>query len=78
MKAARVGDHIEIIDGIFKELRGTIVRMNKRRKKVCVSLDTQGIPMQIWLSYELVEEEEQGTEGADAASESPSQNQLEE
>lgn len=60
MKAARIGDRIEIIDGIFQELHGTIVKMNRRRKKVCVSLDTPGIPMQIWLSYELVEKEEQG------------------
>ena len=51
-------DRVEIIDGVFKELHGMIIKMNRRRKKMCVSLDTQGIPMQIWLSYELVEKEE--------------------
>lgn len=58
MKAVQIGDRIEIIDGVFKELRGTIVKMNRRRKKMCVSLDTQDVPMLIWLSYELVEKEE--------------------
>ena len=60
MKAAQIGDRVEITDGVFKELHGTIIRMNRRRKKICVSLDTQGIPMQIWLSYELCEESEEG------------------
>lgn len=60
MKAAQIGDRVEITDGVFKELHGTIIRMNRRRKKICVSLDTQGIPMQIWLSYELCEKSEEG------------------
>ena len=58
MKAAQIGDRVEITDGVFKELRGTIVKMNRRRRKMCVSLDTRGIPMQIWLSYELVQQED--------------------
>lgn len=61
MKAIQEGDRVEITDGVFKELHGTIIRMNRRRKKICVSLDTQGIPMQIWLSYELCEKSEEGT-----------------
>lgn len=57
MKAVQEGDRVEIIDGVFKELHGTIIKMNRRRKKMCVSLNAQGLPMQIWLSYELVEKE---------------------
>lgn len=60
LKAVREGDRVEITDGAFKALHGTITRMNRRRKKICVSLDTQGIPMQIWLSYELCEKENEG------------------
>lgn len=61
MQAVQEGDCIEITDGVFKALHGRIIRMNRRRKKVCVSLDTQGIPMQIWLSYELCEKREEQT-----------------
>lgn len=55
MKALETGDRVEIIDGVFQALHGTIVRMNRRRRKMCVSIEMQGNPIQIWLSYELVE-----------------------
>ncbi|MGN0779385.1 MAG: transcription termination/antitermination NusG family protein [Aristaeellaceae bacterium] len=55
MKAVKVGDRVEIIDGVFRQLHGTIIRMDRRRKTVCVALDTQGTPKQLWLAYEIVE-----------------------
>ena len=55
MKAAQVGDRIEIIDGVFKRLHGTITKMDKRRRTVRVMLETVGTPKQIWLAYEIVE-----------------------
>lgn len=55
LKAQQIGERIEIIDGAFKELHGTILRLNKRQNKMLVALDTQSIPMQVWLSYEIVE-----------------------
>lgn len=60
MKALEKGDRVEIIDGVFKALHGTIVRMNRRRKKMCVSIEMQGNPIQIWLSYELAERADEG------------------
>lgn len=39
MKALQIGDWIEITDGVFKELHGTIVKMDRRRKTFLVSLD---------------------------------------
>ena len=55
MKAVQIGDRIEIIDGVFKQLHGTITRMDRRRKTICVSLETEGALRQIWLAYEIVE-----------------------
>lgn len=66
MKALQVGDRIEIIDGVFKQLHGAIVRMDKRQKAVCVSLETEGSPKQIWLAYEIVEKAD-GGQGAGGA-----------
>ena len=56
MKAVQIGDRIEIIDGVFKQLHGTITRMDRRRKTICVSLETEGALRQIWLAYEIVGE----------------------
>lgn len=55
MKAMKVGKRIEIIDTLFKELNGSIIKMNRRQKSIRVSLNTEGTPMQILLSYEVVE-----------------------
>ena len=63
MKALQIGDWIEITDGVFKQLHGTIVRMDRRRRTFLVSLDGSGSIRQIWLTYEVVEKRD--------ASESP-------
>ena len=55
MKAVQVGDQVEIIDGIFKQLHGTITKMDRRRRTIRVSLETEGALKQIWLAYEIVE-----------------------
>ena len=55
MKAAQAGDRIEIIDGVFKQLHGTITRMDRRRKTIRVELEAAGSIRQIWLSYEIVQ-----------------------
>ena len=55
MKATQIGDRIEITDGVFKKLRGTITKMDRRRRTFRVALETEGALKQIWLAYEIVE-----------------------
>lgn len=55
MQAVQTGDRIEIVDGVFKQLHGTVTRMDRRRRTVRVSLETEGALKQIWLAYEVVE-----------------------
>lgn len=55
MKALQIGDWIEITDGVFKQLHGTIIRMDRRRRIFLVSLDGAGAIQRIWLTYEVVE-----------------------
>ena len=55
MQAVQIGDRIEIVDGVFKRLHGTITKMDRRLRTVRVSLETEGTPKQIWLAYEIVE-----------------------
>lgn len=72
LKALQVGDRIEIVDGVFKQLRGTITRMDRRRKTVRVDLDTEGLLRHIWLAYEIVDRVEEDTLQPDAK-DSPSE-----
>ena len=58
MKALQIGDWIEITDGVFKQLHGTIVRMDRRRRTFLVSLNGEGAIKQIWLTYEVIEKRE--------------------
>lgn len=58
MKALQIGDWIEITDGAFKQLHGTIVRMDRRRRTFLVSLNGEGAIKQIWLTYEVIEKRE--------------------
>ena len=58
-----MGDRVEIIDGVFRQLHGTITRMDRRRKTIRVALETEGTPKQIWLAYEIVERVEDEQKG---------------
>lgn len=58
MKALQIGDWIEITDGMFKQLHGTILRMDRRRRSFLVSLEGAGAIQKIWLTYEVVEKRE--------------------
>lgn len=55
VKVIQMGDRIEIADGLFSRMRGTIVRVDRRKQTCCVALDTHSIIQQVWLPYELVE-----------------------
>lgn len=54
MKALQEGDRVEIIDGVFQKLQGTITRMDRRRQTVLVTLDTLGAIRHLWLAYEII------------------------
>ena len=60
MKALQVGEKVEVVDGVFRQLHGTITRMDRRRKVMRVGLDGNGIFKQIWLTYEIVGRLENG------------------
>ena len=62
MQATQIGDRIEITDGVFKQLHGTITKMDRRRHTIRVALETEGTPKQIWLAYEIVEKIDQKAE----------------
>ena len=55
MRALQIGDWIEITDSVFKQLHGTIERMDRRKRTFLVSLGDEGVIRKIWLTYEVIE-----------------------
>lgn len=59
MKALKVGDRVEIVDGIFKKLGGTITQMDRRRQVIKVELGGDSVIHSVWLSYDIIEKIEE-------------------
>lgn len=58
MKAVQIGDRVEIVDGAFKQLHGTITKMDRRRKTFRVQLNALGAQCEIWLSYDFIKKDQ--------------------
>ena len=56
LKAMRIGERVEIVDGLFKALRGRVVAMDKRKQVAKVELDIVGSLKNIWLSFDYLKE----------------------
>ena len=54
-KAFYEGDRIRILEGPLKELEGKIVRVNHRKQTAQVQLSIQGMDMNVWLGFELID-----------------------
>lgn len=54
MKAVRVGECVEIVDGFFKAFKGRVIAMDKRRQTVKVELDVVGSVRTIWLPFDYM------------------------
>lgn len=64
MKALQIGDRVEITDPLFRELHGTVKRMDRRRHTVQVELDAKGSIREVWLTYEVVERQDDDAAGS--------------
>lgn len=56
VKTVQVGDHVEIVEGMFKELSGRVLHVNQRQRKVFVLLDTPSISIHTWLAFEQIDQ----------------------
>lgn len=54
IKVIRVGDRIEVADNMLRALKGQIIHINRRQRKVYVTLDSMSIPIHTWLAYEQI------------------------
>jgi len=56
LQAVRVGSRVEIVDGFFKQLRGRVIAMDRRKQVAKVELDVVGSMRHIWLSFDYFKE----------------------
>lgn len=56
LKAMRVGDRVEIVDGAFRNMNGRVLKMDKRKQAAKIELDVVGGIKQVWMSFIYLEE----------------------
>ncbi len=53
-KAVKDGDQVEIVDGPLKDMKGTIIAFDKRRRIAKIDLSLVGSALKIWLSFDYI------------------------
>ena len=62
LQAVRLGDRVEIVDGLFKAFHGRVVQMDRRKQTARIELDILGGTKYLWLSYDCLKAPAQGAE----------------
>ena len=55
IRLAEVGDRCQVADPAWEGLHGTVIKLDRGRKRCCVEFQFDGIRRNVWLGYELVE-----------------------
>ncbi len=53
-RLAEVGDRCELDDPVWKSIQGTVVKMDRSRKRCCVEFEFAKTKRSVWVGYELV------------------------
>lgn len=54
LTAIEEGDWVRVDEGLLKEMRGRVVRVDRRKQIACVEMSILGGGKRVWLSYELL------------------------
>lgn len=57
MTLIREGDRCKISDPAWQEMRGTVTKIDRGRKRCCIEYTFDGAARKIWAGYEIVEKE---------------------
>ena len=52
---AREGDRCTLSDPAWEHMSGTVVKVDRGRKRCCVEFSFDGVKRAIWVGYEMVE-----------------------
>ena len=55
---AQVGDRCHVEDPAWENMRGTVIKMDRGRRRCCVAFEFDGVQRHVWVGYELVRTEE--------------------
>lgn len=59
VRLAQVGDRCHISDPLWENLQGTIVKVDRGRKRCCVEFTFDRQKRRIWVGYDLIKTEEE-------------------
>ena len=54
LRVVRVGDRCRVADPLWKDMDGVITRMDRNRRRCCVTFTFDGLVRNVWLGCELV------------------------
>ena len=54
VRLAEVGDRCRVDDPAWAGLTGTVVKLDRGRKRCCISFDFDGVQRYVWVGYEMV------------------------
>ena len=57
VRVAEVGDRCKIADPVWENMSGTIVKVDRSRKRCCISFEFDNILRNVWVGYELIQPE---------------------
>jgi transcription antitermination factor NusG len=62
LDAVRIGEWVEIVDGVLKTLNARVVQMDRRKQMAKLELDIVGSAKHVWLSFDYFKERKEQTE----------------
>ena len=57
IRLAQVGDRCRVADPIWENMQGTIIKLDRGRKRCCVEFEFDQIRRTVWVGYDLVKTE---------------------
>ncbi len=55
---SQVGDRCTIHDPAWKGIAGTLLKLDRNRKRCCVEFEFDGVKRSVWVGYEMLEPDE--------------------
>ena len=55
VRLAQVGDRVHLTDGAWAGMNGSIIRVDRQRKRCCVEFRFDATVRNVWVGYEIVE-----------------------
>ena len=65
VKLVQIGDRCRVADPSWEKVRGTVVKLDRGRKRCCVEFEFDGIRRSVWVGYDMVDPEASGRAAAD-------------